>query len=158
MITVMTEFTLKNDVWWRPYHCHDWICTKKWCIMHIHTIYIHINYQIWLVWSQNWHYHWIPIEKLVQDIYTCKTKKLPNMVSLITKRTPPLNSHRKTVPGHIHTCKTKKLPNMVSLIRKQTPPLNSHWKTGPGHISYVPYWIKVNSNRQVFVSISCFTA
>jgi hypothetical protein len=28
-------------------------------------------------------------------------EKLPNMVSPITKRTPPLNSHRKTGPGHI---------------------------------------------------------
>ena len=28
-------------------------------------------------------------------------EKLPNMVSPITKWTPPLNSHRKTGPGHI---------------------------------------------------------
>jgi hypothetical protein len=27
--------------------------------------------------------------------------KLPNMVSPITKQTPPLNSYRKTGPGHI---------------------------------------------------------
>ena len=28
-------------------------------------------------------------------------EKLPNMVSLIVKRTPPLNSYRKTGPEHI---------------------------------------------------------
>jgi hypothetical protein len=28
-------------------------------------------------------------------------EKLPYMVSLIVKRTPPLNSHRKTGPEHI---------------------------------------------------------
>ena len=28
-------------------------------------------------------------------------EKLPYMVSLIVKRTPPLNSHRKTSPEHI---------------------------------------------------------
>jgi len=49
-------------------HCHDWICTEKWCIT---------------------------------CIYTYKTKKLPNMASLITTWTPPLNSHKKTGPGHI---------------------------------------------------------
>jgi hypothetical protein len=28
-------------------------------------------------------------------------EKLPNMVSLIAKWMPPLNSHRKTGPGHV---------------------------------------------------------
>ena len=51
-------------------HRHNWIHTEKPCIMH--TVYIHMNqrnYQIWLVWSQNGHSHWIHIEKLVQNIY-----------------------------------------------------------------------------------------
>jgi len=155
MITVMTEFTLKNDVWWWPYHCHSWICTKKWCIMHIHTYKTKkFPNMVSLITKRTLplNYHW---KTGPGHIQTCKT---PNMVSLITKWTLPLNSHWKTGPGHIHTCKTKKLPNMVSLITKQTSPLNSHWKTGPGHISYVPYWIKINSNRRVSVSISCFTA
>ena len=41
------------------------------------------------------------VRVLLPTVHTYKIKKLPNMVSLITKWTPPLNSHRKTGPGHI---------------------------------------------------------
>ena len=70
----------------------------------------------------------------IMCIHTYKTKKLPNMVGLITKQTLPLNSHQKIGPGYIHTYNTKKLPNMVSLITKRTSSLNFHQKTGPEHI------------------------
>ena len=121
-----------------------------------------------------WHnnsYSWIHAVKCcIMHIHAYDTKKLPNMVSLITKWTPQLKTMsnddyiiycenivfrwhnncygcihtEKCCIMHIHTYQTKKLPNMVSLITKWTLPLNSHWKTGPGHISYVPYWIKIN--------------
>ena len=62
-----------------------------------------------IIYFQNvvfgWHNHcysWIHTEKwCIMHIHTYKTKKLQNMVSPITKWTPPLNSRRKTGPGHI---------------------------------------------------------
>jgi len=108
-------------------NCYGCIHTEKCCIMHIHTYetknyqsddisllqlnshrkmlyntYTYRNYQIWLVWSKNGHSHWIHTEKCcITHIHTYKTKKLPNMVSLIEKWTLPLNSHWQTGPEHI---------------------------------------------------------
>ena len=68
----------------------------------LNNTYTYRNYQIWLVWSKNGHSHWIHTEKCcITHIHTYKTKKLPNMVSLIEKWTLPLNSHWQTGPEHI---------------------------------------------------------
>ena len=52
-----------------------------------------------------WHNHchnWIPMHKwCITHIDTYTIKKLPNMVSLITTWTLPLDSHWKTGPEHI---------------------------------------------------------
>ena len=104
-------------------HC-GWNQIENWCPNHTHTIYcgtgMHFtiavgstlkngaeciymctnsqNYQIWLVWSLNWHHGWIHIEKWCwMHIHLYQFPKLPNLVSLITKLTSQLNSHWKTV-------------------------------------------------------------
>ena len=80
IITLTVEFALKNDAWWWPYHIFSNIVSR-------------------------WHNHccsWICTEKqFIMHIHTYKTKKLLDMVSLITKWTPPLNSHWEMGPGHI---------------------------------------------------------
>ena len=76
-------------------HCYGWIHTEKWCLMMLddaHIIYFQNVVSRW----HNHCYSWIHTEKwCIMHIHTYKTKKLPNMVSPITKWTLPLNSHRK---------------------------------------------------------------
>jgi hypothetical protein len=85
---ITIEFTLKNGSW----RCITLVCL------------LDLPYMV--LWSRNRHYHWIHIEKWFLKMYhTCVFAGLPYMVTLITKPTSPLNSHRKMVPENVsHLC------------------------------------------------------
>src|ERR1700735_778840 len=61
---------------------------------------------------------------------------LPYMVTPITKRTSPLNSHQKPLRTYITLMGLPLLPYMVTPITKRTSPFNSHQKTTPEHIEH----------------------
>src|ERR1700685_4068368 len=54
---------------------------------------------------------------------------LPYMVTLITKRTSPLNSHQKPLRTYITLMGLPLLPYLVTPITKQTSPLNTPLRT-----------------------------
>src|ERR1700721_1472728 len=62
---------------------------------------------------------------------------LPYMVTPITKRTSPLNSHQKPLRTYITLMSLPLLPYMVTPITKRTSPLNSHQKTTLEHIEHL---------------------
>src|SRR6202042_717680 len=62
---------------------------------------------------------------------------LPYMVTPITKRTSPLNSHQKPLRTYITLMGLPLLPYMVTPITKRTSPLNSHQKTTLEHIEHL---------------------
>jgi hypothetical protein len=82
---------------WHNNH-YSWIHTKKMMPSDDHIIYYENI-------VSRWHNHchsWICTEKqCITHIHTYRTKKLPNMVSLIAKWTLLLNSHEKTGPRHM---------------------------------------------------------
>jgi hypothetical protein len=95
--------------------------------------------------SHNNCYGWIHTEKwCIMHIHAYKTKKLPNVVSLITKWTLPLNSHQKTGPGHIsyvpYWIKVNMFPNKLLMDSWWTPGkvygllVNSLWTPSGVHI------------------------